>query len=136
MPSAALARDCHATRGSPARRLPTTALWLPTTRTTRGSARAPSRTTFECRADQVYRVVLPVEYRNLFRTLSFVNFEWAATVVPASKCLGPYLHRLLLRAVMDGRDRVALAEELGITLDSLRQRIHRARLALEAELER
>lgn len=45
-------------------------------------------------------------------------------------------HRQLLRAVMDGRDRVTLAEELGITLDSLRQRIHRARLALEAELER
>lgn len=45
-------------------------------------------------------------------------------------------HRELLRAVMDGRDRAKLAEEQGVTLENLRQRIHRARLALEAKLKR
>ena len=38
--------------------------------------------------------------------------------------------RRLLRAELDGEDRAALAQELGVSLETLRQRIRRARVAL------
>ena len=64
-----------------------------------------------------------------------ISSESEARITMALASLDEH-HRELLRAVMDGRDRALLAEEQGITLDSLRQRIHRARLALEAQLQR
>ena len=42
--------------------------------------------------------------------------------------------RRLIRAVVDGESRSALAEELGITNEALRQRLRRARAALEQQL--
>lgn len=44
--------------------------------------------------------------------------------------------RRLTRAMIDGEPRVALAEELGITPEALRQRLRRARLAFESALRR